>query len=112
MEEAQRMERDLDNVTVKNNEGARRYEAQIEGHLASIEYQRTGDCILFTHIEVPEALEGHGIAAKLAHTALEDARAQHLTVIPLYPFVASYIRNHMEYSTLVPPDSRERVLGN
>lgn len=112
MEEAQRMEIDLDNVTVKNNEGARRYEAQIEGHRASIAYQRTGDRIIFTHTEVPEALEGHGIAAKLAHTALEDAQVQHLTVIPLCPFVASYIRNHREYSTLVPPDSRERVLGS
>ncbi len=112
MEEAQRMEIDLANVTVKNNEGAWRYEAQIEGHLAIIEYQRTGDRILFMHTEVPEALEGHGIAAKLAHTALEDARAQHLTVIPLCPFVASYLRNHMEYSTLVPPDYSERVLGS
>ncbi len=66
--------------------------------------------IVFTHTEVPEALEGHGIAAKLAHTALEHARAQRLTVVPLCPFVASYIRRHAEYQGLVHPDYRAQVL--
>jgi predicted GNAT family acetyltransferase len=69
-----------------------------------------GDRIVFIHTVVPEALEGHGIAGKMAHFALEDARARHLAVILLCPFVAGYIRRHLEYADLVPPDDRARLL--
>lgn len=105
------MDADLDDVVVRNNEAQQRYEAQINGQIAIIDYQRTGDRIVFTHTEVPEDLEGHGIAAKMAHVALEEARAQHLSVIPRCPFVASYMRRHPAYLDLVPPDYRERFLA-
>jgi predicted GNAT family acetyltransferase len=62
------------------------------------------------HTEVPEALEGHGIAGKMAQFALEDAHARHLAVIPRCPFVAGYIRRHPAYADLVPPDERARLL--
>jgi predicted GNAT family acetyltransferase len=90
-------------VQVKENAAAHRFEAQIGDYLAVAEYRRVGDTITFTHTEVPEPLEGRGIASSLAHTALEQARAQHLTVIPQCPFFASYIRRHPEYAPLVRP---------
>ncbi len=93
-----------DDVTVSNNEAEQRYEAHIDGRLAVIAYQRRGDRIVYTHTEVPAELEGRGIAGKMAHVALEDARAQRLTVVPRCPFVASYIRRHPEYQSLVSPD--------
>ena len=96
----------LDDVIVANNETARRYEARVDGQLAVIIYQQLGDRIAFIHTEVPEALEGHGIAGKMAKFALEDARARHLAVIPRCPFVAGYIRRHPEYADLVTDDPR------
>ena len=104
------MNGNLDDVIVANNETAQRYEARVEGQLAVITYQRLGDRIVFIHTEVPEDLEGHGIAGKMAQFALDDARAQGLAVIPRCPFVASYIRRHAEYADLVPPDERARLL--
>ena len=104
------MNRNLDDVTVANNEAAQRYEARVDGQLAVIIYQRLGDRIVFIHTEVPEALEGRGIASKMAQVALDDARAQGLAVIPRCPFVASYIRRHLEYADLVPPGDRARLL--
>jgi predicted GNAT family acetyltransferase len=100
------MNANLDDVTVANNETAQRYEARVAGQLAVITYQQLGDRIAFIHTEVPEALEGHGIAGKMAQFALDDARAQGLAVIPLCPFVAGYICRHLEYADLVPPDDR------
>src|SRR3954462_14640478 len=97
------MNANLDDVTVANNETAQRYEARVDGQLAVIIYQQVGDRIVFIHTEVPEALEGHGIAGKMAQVALDDARARRLEVIPQCPFVASYIRRHPEYADLVPP---------
>ena len=104
------MNGNLDDVTVGNNETAQRYEARVAGQLAVITYQQLGDRIVFIHTEVPEALEGHGIAGKMAQFALEDARAQGLAVIPQCPFVAGYIRRHLEYADLVPPDDRARLV--
>ena len=100
---------DLDNVIVDNNEAAQRFEAKVDNHVALMHYKRAGDSIIFTHTEVPEALEGHGIASRLAKTALEQARAEHLAVVPLCPFVASYIRRHPEYQELVDPEYRAYV---
>jgi predicted GNAT family acetyltransferase len=104
------MNGNLDDVTVANNETAQRYEARVDGQLAVIIYQQLGDRIVFMHTEVPEALEGHGIAGKMAQFALDDARARRLVVIPQCPFVASYIRRHPEYADLVPPGDRARFL--
>jgi predicted GNAT family acetyltransferase len=104
---------DPNQIVVKDNAAERRYEARVDGELAVVEYeiehQPDGDRIVFIHTEVPEALEGHGIAGQLARAALEDARARHLTVVPLCPFVTTYIRRHQEYVLLVDPAYRHRV---
>ena len=104
------MNGNLNDVAVANNETAQRYEARVDGQLAVITYQQLGDRIVFMHTEVPEALEGHGIAGKMAQFALDDARARRLVVIPQCPFVAGYIRRHPEYADLVPPGDRARLL--
>lgn len=100
---------DLDEVEVRNNEEAQQYEAEVNGDLAFIRYERRDNSIIFIHTQVPEALEGHGIAAKMAKTALDDARARHLAVIPLCPYVASYIRRHPDYAGMVPAEYRARI---
>ena len=100
------MQMDLDRLVIENNEAAQRFEAKLDGYSVVAEYMRVGETIVFTHTEVPEPLEGHGIAGRLARTALEQARAQHLTVVPLCPFMASYIRRHPEYEELVHPEYR------
>jgi len=101
---------DFNNIVVENNPTARRYQAQIGQYIALAAYRIVGDTITFTHTQVPKELEGHGIANKLAHAALEDARARQLTVVPQCPFIASYIRRHQEYVALVDPAYRERVV--
>jgi predicted GNAT family acetyltransferase len=86
---------------VENNPAAGRFEAVIDGQLAQAQYRRVGERILFTHTEVPEQLEGRGIASQLARAGLDFARAEGLTVVPLCPFIASYIERHPEYKDLV-----------
>jgi uncharacterized protein len=93
-------------IVVKNNEAANRYEVELDGQTAELLYTSEGKQITFLHTEVPEALEGHGIASKLAQTALDDARANGMSVVPECQFVASYIRRHQEYLDLVPESER------
>ena len=92
-------------LEIQNNEAGQQFEANVDGDLAFVEYRRSGNKLVLVHTEVPEALEGRGIGSQLAHAALEYARAQGLGVVPLCPFVASYIRRHPEYQDLVHPNS-------
>lgn len=89
-----------DQLDVKHNEAEHRFEINVGGEAAVLEYQRVGGDIIFTHTEVPPAYEGKGLANKLTVTGLDYARDNHLKVVPQCPFVAAYIRKHPEYQAL------------
>jgi predicted GNAT family acetyltransferase len=93
-----------DALVVENDEKARQFQIRVEGQVALIQYAYSDGSIVFVHTEVPPALEGRGIAGKLARAALEYAREHKLSVIPRCPFVAAYIRKHPEYQSLVHAD--------
>jgi predicted GNAT family acetyltransferase len=95
------MQIDLDKILVIDNQAERRYEAQAGGHLAKIDYILDEEHIVYTRTLVPEELGSQGLASKMARTALEDARARGLKVIPQCPFVAAYVEKHPEYQSLV-----------
>lgn len=94
---------------VVRNDVSSRYELTVGEQVAVSEFNRLTNAVMFTHTEVPEALEGQGIGSALARGALDDVRAQGLQVIPLCPFIAAFIRRHREYLDLVSPLSRRQV---
>jgi len=101
----------LDDVTVTHNEEAHRFEAGIGGLRAFISYSRFPGRIVYTHTEVPQPLEGQGMAAKLARVALDFARVNDLRVVSLCPYVSSLIRKHPEYQDLVSSDDLQKLLS-
>ena len=100
---------DLDALKIENNVGAHRWEARLGDYVAFSNYRRNGDTLHFIKTRVPPELEGQGVASRLVQAALDDARAQHLTVVPICRFVTAYIRRHPEYRDLVYPDFRHLV---
>jgi predicted GNAT family acetyltransferase len=89
-------------VEVGNDEQENRYVASLDGESAGIAaYERSGDTIVFTHTIVDDDLEGQGVGSALIRHALDDAREQHLTVVPQCQFVAAFIEDHPEYGDLV-----------
>ena len=66
-----------------------------------IDYRLRDEVITLVHTEVDPAHNGQGHAATLARGALDDARSRGLKVVPLCPYVASYITKHPEYADLV-----------
>ena len=104
------MNTEHEHAEVTNNEAEERYEVRMGDQLAILEYKRKGNHITYIHTGVPPAMEGHGIASQLAHTALEDAQKERLTVTPQCPFVASYIREHTEYLPLLSKMEQARVM--
>jgi len=88
---------------------ASRYELRLEGRLVGLAaYRRRDGRIAFTHTEVDESREGHGLGSRLAAAALEDAGRKGLEVVPLCPFIAHYIEGHPAYQKLVAPGYRDR----
>ncbi|MEN1784592.1 MAG: GNAT family N-acetyltransferase [Bacteroidota bacterium] len=86
---------------LQDNPTNKRYEYKVDGGTAFIEYIKTQDKIYLTHTEVPKGLEGKGIGKTIVQQALEDVKAKGLTLIPLCPFVALFIKRNPEYRALV-----------
>ena len=88
-------------ATVRDEPARDRYEIEIDGAVAVLEYRRRPGVITLLHTEVPAALRGHGLADRLARAALDAARADGLKVIPVCPFVKQFLERHPEYRPLV-----------
>lgn len=58
---------------------------------------------IFYHTEISDAYAGQGLAAVLAKYALNDTIAAGLTIIPVCPYIKSWIRRHPEYQQHVAP---------
>src|ERR1700730_15632707 len=97
-----------ESVEVTNNQVEQQYEIRSGGDVAVLVYERNGTSIAYMHTGVTQTMEGHGIASKLARAALEDARAQKLSVQPYCPFVRAYIQRHPEYMSLLTKADKER----
>ena len=105
------MELNLDAIAITHNDEAHRFEATVDGLRALLTYRLLPDCIVLQHTEVPPPIERHGIAAKLTRTALDFARANHLRVVPLCPYVSGFLRRHREYHDLLSADDLQKILS-
>jgi len=84
-----------------------RYVIQSGGEqIGLMEYQRDGDTLALLHAETDPAHSGQGIAGQLTREVLDEARARGLSVIPLCPYVAAWMRKHPDYADLVPESQR------
>ena len=78
-----------------------RFEAEVAGSVAFIEYALDGNILTLIHTEVPTDLEGQGLGGKIVKAALNYAVDQRLKVVPQCPFARSYIERHQEFAGIV-----------
>jgi predicted GNAT family acetyltransferase len=88
---------------VTHQESEHRYEARVDGeHAGSAYYETADDLVVFTHTEVDDAYEGHGVGSALARFALDDVRADgRRRVVPRCAFIKGWIDRHPDYQDLV-----------
>lgn len=91
---------DQNTLAVIHNPAESRFEIDVEGNLAVLDYVLTNNVISFTHTDVPKPIEGRGIAGKLVQRGLDYAREENLKVIPACSYVARYVERHPEYQDL------------
>jgi predicted GNAT family acetyltransferase len=96
-------------VRVRNAPERSRYELVEEeaGTIGFVDYRlrQAQKRIILIHTEVDPAYAGHGLGVKLARYALDDARSSGLRIVPVCPFIASYLQTHHEYDDILeqPP---------
>ncbi len=90
----------MENVTI--NPEKNRFELNVEGHTAIIDYILNNQGIMFlTHTEVPQQLEGKGVGSKLVKETLEYIREKQYKLAPICPFVSAYLKRHPEWQDLL-----------
>jgi uncharacterized protein len=93
-------------IEVRDNPTELRYERLVGGELSgTILYRLRPNAIALVHTDVDPRLEGHGLGAQLVAGALADIRSRGLRVIPICPFVRSYIDRHPEWQDLVAAET-------
>ena len=90
-------------ISISENSDKKRFEVKLNDEWAFIEYIRAEDKMYLTHTEVPPAMEGNGIGSALVKHALEVIEKEGRKLVPLCPFVASYLKRHLEYKPLLAP---------
>jgi hypothetical protein len=87
--------------TVRDDPARQRFELDVDGTLAFVDYRRDGRKLLLTHAEVPAALRGGGVGSALVKATLALVRQRGETVVPLCSFVVDYMQRHPEVRDLL-----------
>ena len=92
---------EAENIPVQLNATKHRFEMNINEESAVINYKQAGNTFYFIHTEVPESLEGHGVAADLVEKTLEYLEKHQLKLVPLCSYVQHYLQKHPDWNRLV-----------
>lgn len=90
----------LDIPLVKNDE-RKRFEINIDGHYAFINFGESENEIALVHTEADPALAGKGAAAAVVKKTLEYIENSDKTLMPYCPYVFAYIKRHPEWKRIV-----------
>ena len=81
----------MEELTITNNSQESRFQAELGGHLAMLNYQILGGMFQIDYVYVPALYRNRGYGSQLMEAALTFARENGLKVMP----VCSYARAYM-----------------
>tara|TARA_B100000945_G_C20309104_1_gene561927 strand:+ start:96 stop:398 length:303 start_codon:yes stop_codon:yes gene_type:complete len=88
-------------MRVIDNKETNRFEAEVDGHKAFIEYSVQPGILSLNHTEVPKELSGQGLASEMTEKVLLQIELRGLKVIPVCPFTKKYIDKHPEWKSIL-----------
>ena len=88
-------------MNVKDNKELNRFETEIDGYEAFVEYSVKPGIIVLEHTKVNKALGGKGVGSELAEAVLLQIELRGLKVIPECGFIKKYIEKHPEWESIV-----------
>lgn len=94
-------------IELTDNTEKNRFELQTDGKTAFIDYIINKQGVAFlTHTEVPVGLEGKGIASGMVKKTLETIEQRGLKIVPICPFVTSWLMRNPEWKRLLDEHHR------
>jgi predicted GNAT family acetyltransferase len=93
-----------DSVTVDREDGPNkgRYRVVIDNAEAEMTYSRVGPrLIIIDHTFVPDAMRGRSVGVRMVQRAVEDARREGVSILPLCPFAKAQIQRHPEWQDVL-----------
>jgi uncharacterized protein len=86
----------------EEGESKGRYVVRLAGAAAEMTYSRAGETmIIIDHTEVPDAMRGRSVGQALVRRAVEDARAEGRSIIPLCPFAKAQIARNPDWQDVL-----------
>lgn len=95
------MKPEFDAVPLFKNESQKRFQIEIDGHFAFINYGETDTQITLVHTEAEPELAGTGAAAAVVEKALNYILESGKKLLPFCPYVFAYIKKHPEWKAIV-----------
>lgn len=95
------------NLSVVKRVENHRFELEVEGYKAFIDYKQRGDKIWLIHTESPPELAGKGVATALIEKTLTWLKENNQILVPLCPLVVAYIKRHPEWVVIVEEGYRK-----
>ena len=83
------------------NQASNRFELEVAGMTAFIEYKLSHQLLFLIHTELPSALEGKGVGNAIVQKTLQYAKDNNYSVVPLCVFVQSYLKRHKEWNEII-----------
>ena len=90
----------MNDAAIHHDVERHRFETEVDGHAARLEYRLKGDVLVITHTEVPKAIGGRGIAARLVQATVDFAQARGLKIDPQCTYAEAWMRRHPKYGEL------------
>ena len=84
----------MSEAAVVDDDANHRFLLEAEGNEAELIYRINGRRLVLVHTEVPEALGGRGIGGRLVTAAVERARRDELTLVPVCPYARHWLETH------------------
>lgn len=84
----------ISETAVSDNLTRSRFELDIDGQTAFLDYKRSPLGLTLVHTEVPENLRGQGFGTRLVKRAVEIGRAEGLRIIAECAFAKAILRKH------------------
>lgn len=90
----------MNDASISHSRVRNRFETEVDGHQAYVEYVLDDGTMIIVHTIVPDAIGGRGIAGQLVRAALDHAQAEGLKVSPQCTYAEAWMRRHPQYDAL------------
>ncbi len=95
------MKTEFEIIPLVKNDAKKRFEIEIEGHFAFINFGETENQIALVHTEAETELAGTGAAAAVVEKTLNFIKQSGKKLLPFCPYVFAFIKKHPEWKAIV-----------